>query len=105
MAKCKKCDSDIDWKQVNGKWLCHNAGTTRDHWDLCSKLTFDKMKSSGVFFKEGNKEGYILPNGHKYVTRQSVTIRGKDYKPSGDCAGCCAPWEVCSWPCPDEIRN
>lgn len=30
-------------------------------------------------------------------------ITGKDFKLSGDCAGCCPPWEVCSWPCPDAI--
>ena len=32
----------------------------------------------------------------------NITI-GKNFKLSGDCVGCCEPWEICNWPCPDAI--
>jgi hypothetical protein len=43
-------------------------------------------------------------NGPTKDMNKTQRITGKDFKLSGDCAGCCPPWEVCSWPCPDAIN-
>jgi hypothetical protein len=106
MAKpCKTCGALVDWKREAGKWQCHNAGTTVDHWDACSKNKFDRIKKTGEYFENGTTKGYITdlkPSGVQY-TQQSARVVGDRYKPSGDCADCCPPWEVCSFPCPDAI--
>ena len=105
-TKCKSCGASVDWKRESGsgKWQCFNAGTQVDHWDQCSKNKFERIKRTGEYFEDGKTKGYITalkPSGVQY-TQQSKRVRGNLYKLSGYCADCCAPWEVCSWPCPDE---
>lgn len=45
----------------------------------------------------------LKPSGEMLMLVAAKPIRGSKYKPSGDCAECCPPWEVCSWPCPDSL--
>ena len=104
MSICKACGASITWKRISGKWSCLNPDGV-DHWDLCSKLKFERIKATGKYFDVGDK-GYftdLKPSGVQYTEQHSQIMQGDLYKPSGDCAGCCPPWEVCDWPCPDSL--
>jgi hypothetical protein len=68
----------VSWKQLN---LWRPAGEA----------------GKNVYKIEGNKS--------RLIQSSSGWIKGDQYKPSGDCAECCVPWEVCTWPCPDEILD
>lgn len=111
---CKVCGGWVEWKKEpgTGKWQCHNEGTDADHWDMCSQRRMAAIKRTGVPFKgkRGDEqiEGYHTPlkrSGEQLIRTAHKPVRGRLYKPSGECAECVAPWEVCTWPCPDAINK
>ena len=102
MAKCNKCGLEIRFTKKDGRWLVHNPDGS-DHWDACSKARVDAIKSRGTFFVSDRTQGYKLPDGGVFITQTSRRVVGEDFHLSGDCADCCEPWEVCTWPCPDRI--
>ena len=111
MANCKKCGGNVTWKKIGNRWVCHNAGTKTDHWDSCSKRRTERIMATGLpFTKETGREyieGFktdLKPSGEMLMLCAHVAIRGKHYRPSGDCAQCVPPWEICGWPCPDAIK-
>ena len=65
-------------------------------WPLSSGW---KNRSVGQEISEAQQkifESFAGPKGRNRII-------GKDFKLTGDCAECCEPWEICSWPCPDAI--
>lgn len=114
MSLCKECGLEVEWKRESGsgRWQCHNAGTDTDHWDLCSKTRAARIKATGIPFKaKRGKEkvtGYKTPfkrSGEQLTRAEHRPIRGRNYNPTGDCIGCCVPWEICTFPCPDAITH
>ena len=104
MATCKLCGDPIKFSKVGKVWNVSNPDGS-EHWDTCKAKQFEFVKENGAFFEDGYVKGYRMPDGQVVYTQQGTRIVGDLYKPSGDCAECCAPWEVCSWPCPDSLTN
>lgn len=106
MTKCKQCGAAVEWKRdESGKWMCHNAGTTTDHWDLCSKRRFDRIKETGEYFATEKSRGYftdLKASGVQYVMQKSDMVPAKVHK-RGHCNDCVPPWEICPKPCPIAI--
>lgn len=103
MATCKKCASQIDWRKTEGRWRCFNAGSETDHWDTCKTREWDMIVAAGVRFEDKSGTGYLTKHGKRHDKKSAGVHTGLLYKPSGDCAGCIEPWEVCDWPCPDAL--
>ena len=107
MSLCKECGLEVNWTKSGRKWSCANPDGS-DHWDLCSQTKFARIKRTGEYFERGKTKGYLTefkPSGVQLVQESSGRIKGALYQPTGDCAECCAPWEICSRPCPDELRQ
>ena len=65
-------------------------------WPLVSGW---KHKAVGRQINDDQKKLFESFAGSKDRNR----VVGANYKLSGDCAECCEPWEVCTWPCPDAV--
>lgn len=105
MSKCKKCGSHIYWRNDGRQWQCFNPDGSV-HWDLCSKLCFEQVRSSGRLVIDGQDKGYtstVKAGGVQWFELHARVRTGEHYHPSSDCAECCEPWEVCAFPCPDAI--
>jgi hypothetical protein len=102
MAKCKNCGNPIKFTKNGASWLITNPDGS-EHWGTCKAAQFELIKESGEFFEDGYVKGYRMSDGTIYKTQTGKRVVGKNYNPSGDCAECCVPWEVCTWPCPDAI--
>lgn len=107
MSVCSQCGADVRWVQDGTRKQCHNLDGS-DHWDLCSKLRFERVKRTGVHFEgrqingEGavlHVEGYRSPIKTQLVgIRLSKPVTGKNYRPDGcDCG--LPPWELCRPDC------
>lgn len=108
---CKDCGGTVDWKQIDGRWRCFNAGTEVDHWDACSKNRWRQTVKTGERFENeptrtesgkvdgGSRDGYRNSvHGTKLDRVSSTVVRGKNYRPVQHQPGCeVPPWEVC--PC------
>ena len=94
MSTCKSCGLTIKWLKLSGKWFCHNPDGS-DHWDLCSKMRFERIKATGKRFDSETESGYLTDlkhSGVQFTMQTSGVIRGENYVPN-ECD--CVPWEVC----------
>lgn len=97
MAICGKCKTEIEWVKVDGKWGCHNFGTTIDHWDLCSQLRTKQIIDTGKYFEDKQDKGYITnlkKSGVQYMQRNAKVKKGKKYIETIHSSDC-VPWEEC----------
>ena len=104
MTRCKQCGLPVNWTKVDGKWKCHNPDG-EDHWDLCSKTRFERIKREGEHFKTEFEEGYLTdlkPSGVQYVRLTAKKATGK--RKIKVCDNCVPLWEVCPNGCPIEFR-
>jgi hypothetical protein len=109
MSDCKSCGAPVEWKKIDGRWYCHNAGTQTDHWDSCSKRRWQQTVSTGERFdnlkldKKRTASGYKNSiHGMKFDHIEVKSIKGKHYKPDGcDCGR--PPWELCKPDCKHAI--
>lgn len=110
-TKCKSCGLTVVWTLQKDpatnkeRWYCFNNGTNTDHWDLCSKTRFEKIKRTGDPFDHGDERGYyteLKPSGVQF-TFQKAVVRGVNYSHSEDCENCVPPWERCE-KCPDKLE-
>lgn len=106
MSTCKQCGAPVLWVKEGSKKLCHNPDGS-DHWDLCSKLRFERIKRTGEYFqtKNGDK-GYLTPlkrSGVQYVQQTSGWRKGKEYSKAAGCKHCVPAWEVCTNQCPAAV--
>jgi hypothetical protein len=102
MPYCKDCGTEISFKKLpNGKWTpCALDGG--DHFDLCSKLRFARIKRDGQRFDTEPESGYVWRDPEKdrdVIKRDRMSgqgITGKNYKPT-ICKkdSCVPPWESC----------
>jgi hypothetical protein len=92
----------VRWSKPDGKWECHNPDGS-DHWDLCSKTRFERIKREGEHFETAAVEGYRHPEKVQFVRISAKPMRGKQYRESGcDCG--LPPWELCKPDCPHGIQ-
>lgn len=102
MTACKQCGGEVRWVQIDGRWHCHNQDGS-DHWDECSKRRWQQVVATGERFVTKRASGYANSvHGTKYDRISAGVVRGKRYKPSGQCKQCVPPWETCNG-CPDQI--
>lgn len=100
MKKCAKCGLEVKWVMVGKRWFCKNPDES-DHWDLCSKYTFDKIKSEGTPYHDKHGKEYSKGYDHKTFGRKSYErggtwTHGKQYKPIHHKTECqIPPWEDC----------
>lgn len=100
MTTCKQCGLEVRWVKIEGKWSCHNADGS-DHWDLCSKTRFEKVRSEGKLFQVISGKDNITAEGYRSgrktqytMLRPAKSIKGKNYiDPHCDCG--IPPWETC----------
>jgi hypothetical protein len=107
MIACKQCGAPVAWKQIDGRWHCHNQDGS-DHWDRCSQLRFERIKREGEYFalKNGDK-GYwthLKNSGVQFVQQTSGLVRSSA-GPIVECRQCVPPWEVCPNQCPNAIKE
>lgn len=105
MSLCKQCGLEVRWLKIKGRWHCWNAGTETDHFDLCSKAKFERIKRTGVRFEGKRQDGYLTvfkPSGVQLTRDAAKPVRGSLYAPTGLCRDCVPPWEICE-DCPDRL--
>ena len=107
MSTCKQCGLSVTWKEVDGKWLCWNAGTETDHWDSCSQARFERIKREGQFFSDELAEGYYTDLKRSGVQYTRLTAKAKPGRPKviNTCDNCVPPWETCPNGCSIEFAQ
>lgn len=114
-ATCGQCGLPVIWKRVGAAWKCENPDGS-DHWDLCSKTRFEKIRREGTFF-EGKPTGmtraimprvdyvagYRHPLKTQFIEITARPVAGKKYRPDAcDCGR--PPWELCDPQCPHALQ-
>lgn len=113
MSTCPQCGADVTWAKVGAKKLCLNPDGS-DHWGLCSRLRFERVKRAGEYFHgqahtaQGallHTEGYRAPFKTQLVLiRLDKPVVGKNYRPDGcDCG--LPPWDLCRPDCRHALRK
>lgn len=103
MSICKQCGSSVNWVRRSGRTLCLNPDGS-DHWDLCSKRRFERIKRAGEHFKTEDAEGYKTPLKKSGVLYMHIRAESKHQSKgrSGECMECTPPWEEPCANCPDR---
>lgn len=92
---CTACNGPIDWRKIDGRWQCFNAGTDVIHWDGCAQRRWGQVKATGTRFVRADHSGYRDSiHGTKLDWQRSKAIRGSRYRPV-DCRCGVPPWEWC----------
>ena len=109
---CKQCGAPVRWVRIDGRWHCHNPDGG-DHWDLCSKLRFERIKREGEHFAERREyefvEGYRYKDAEHRMREQLVRIEAKKRPAQKSvlaaiqaCKQCVPPWQECLM-CPSQL--
>ena len=108
MRACKQCGLPVRWVRTAGRWHCHNPDGS-DHWDLCSKTRFARVRRTGTPFSERrlgeDVTGFKTPlkaSGEALLRVAADVVTGEHYGPTGLCRDCVPPWEACAG-CPDAL--
>ena len=104
MSACKQCGLPVQWTRIDGRWHCHNPDG-EDHFDLCSKAKFERIKRTGQYFETKSRDGYVTvfkSSGVQLVRDAFRPVCGDRYEPTGLCRDCVPPWEICA-KCPDGL--
>lgn len=89
MSICKKCGGEIKW----------NAGLPveidgSDHFDVCSKLQWERIVATGKRVVWNDRSGYVMPDGEIHLDR-IWGVFTKATEELSECGCCVPPWEDC----------
>jgi len=101
MTACSQCGATVKWVKDGQRWKCLNPDGS-DHWDLCSKNRWGRVKREGKHFTE--KRGRETVKGYDHATlgtklysMEGMVVKGPLYKPVKHRRGCnVPPWEDCA---------
>ena len=106
MSVCKQCGYPVIWVKIEGRWHCHNESDGADHWDLCSKVRWEKTKATGIRFDSKAAAGYANSvHGTKFERLNAKVKRGSRFKRHILCRECVPAWEDCPNNCPLAIHS